>query len=148
MKNKKGLSLLEVIIVVAIIGIMSSISIVSFSKAKLRSSVETAAEKAIAVIREAQNYALTGKEVSTLCHTYSVNFTPSTGSFLLTNGGLCSLNKNYVLEDGVVFSSVGVVSFTAPHADTSGLSVIRVQKGGYFCDINVNSIGLITKSCS
>lgn len=64
MKNKKGMSILELMIVIAIMGIMTAAAMVSFSGNRPKKEVEVEARKFAAAIREAQNYALTGKKGS------------------------------------------------------------------------------------
>lgn len=65
MKNKVnlGFSLVELIIIIAIIGIMSVVGLVSLSKNRNQKQVETEAQKVIATVREAQNNALTGRAI-------------------------------------------------------------------------------------
>lgn len=66
-KNKfvSGFTLLEVLVVVAIIGIMTSVAFVSVQRGKIDKEVSAAAEQVASAIREAQNYALSGKQPST-----------------------------------------------------------------------------------
>jgi prepilin-type N-terminal cleavage/methylation domain-containing protein len=63
--NKQGFSLMELIIVIAIMGIMMSIGLYSLTGSRSQTQLETEAQKVISVIREAQNNALTGKTPQT-----------------------------------------------------------------------------------
>lgn len=59
---KKGFTLIELLIVIAIIGIMTSALFVSMSKSGTTNSLKVASRQLAGAIREAQNYALTGKQ--------------------------------------------------------------------------------------
>ncbi|HBO17220.1 MAG: hypothetical protein UR69_C0002G0124 [Candidatus Moranbacteria bacterium GW2011_GWE2_35_2-] len=63
-KNKfvPGFTLLEVLVTVAIIGIMATVALVSTQRGKIDKEVSVAAEQVASSIREAQNYALSGKQ--------------------------------------------------------------------------------------
>lgn len=64
MKNKNGFSFLEMIVTIAIISIMTAVFFSSLSGNKELKAVEGEARKVAAAIREAQNYALTGKKIT------------------------------------------------------------------------------------
>ncbi len=61
-KNKKGFSLLEMVIIMAIVSIMTSVMLVVTLSEKDTKEIEAAGREITAAIREAQNYALTGKQ--------------------------------------------------------------------------------------
>lgn len=152
-KNKKGMTLIEVVVLIAIIGIISAISIVSLTTSKRTSELDVAAEEVSAVLREAQNYALTGKDISASCGNYVVDFTNGTGNYRLHNGGgSCLLNRLYTLKNGVIVSGSTDTIFIAPHASISGMGVgwrvITLTKGGGASYVCINSAGLIKKSSS
>lgn len=63
MQRIKGFTLVEIMIVIAIIGILSAAGITSLSSGKERKVVEGEARRLAATIREVQNYALTGKQI-------------------------------------------------------------------------------------
>jgi prepilin-type N-terminal cleavage/methylation domain-containing protein len=58
----RGFTLVELMVVMAMTAIMISVTIVSLSGSRDRKVVEGEARKFAAVVREAQNYALTGKQ--------------------------------------------------------------------------------------
>jgi prepilin-type N-terminal cleavage/methylation domain-containing protein len=65
MKNKKGVSLVEILIVCAIIGILSAALLASINSGnKDRQALKIAAREVAAAVRETQNYALTGKMIN------------------------------------------------------------------------------------
>ncbi len=59
-----GFTLVEVLITAAIIGIMTSATFVSIQRGKIDKEVRVVAEQVASAIREAQNYALSGKQPS------------------------------------------------------------------------------------
>jgi prepilin-type N-terminal cleavage/methylation domain-containing protein len=61
LKNQKGFTLAELMIVVAIIGIMTSVSLLMFNKNRSQKEVETGARLLSATISQAYNNAITGK---------------------------------------------------------------------------------------
>lgn len=154
LKNKKGMSLIEMVVLIAIVGIMSAVSIVSLTTAKRNSELETAAEEVVAVLREAQNYSLTGKDITASCNVYAVTFSGSS-NYTLSNGGTCPINQTYSLKNGVTVSGAST-TFAAPHATVnlgSGWRTIAVSKSGSMVNVCINPIGLIKKmsvgdSCS
>jgi type II secretory pathway pseudopilin PulG len=161
-KNKKGMSLIELVVLIAVIGIMSSISVSSLVNSKRNTELEVASEELVAVLREAQNYALTGKNIVPGCSNYRVNLTNASSNFSLrtytTPGGsvLCPvMNSNYVFKSGVISSSpTGAVNFMAPHGavtiTTGSVSgtwhVITLSKSGNSYYVCLNTAGLIKKS--
>lgn len=165
-KNKKGLSLIEVMMVVAIIGIMTAISIVSFVNSRRNAVLSGEADVIIAAIREAQNYALTGKNINVgnpahNCHLYRVIFDPN--SYVVRNGdtSACSSNggikKEYPKKNGVTVSPGGNpwFQFEAPHATVSSSialvgqwRAIILTKSGQSLYVCLNSAGVVKKSSS
>ncbi|KKP63821.1 MAG: hypothetical protein UR60_C0038G0004 [Candidatus Moranbacteria bacterium GW2011_GWF2_34_56] len=141
---------------------MSAISIVSYVTSKRNAELETAAEELVAVLREAQNYSLTGKEVSSTCSNYRVTVINGSSNYLLrtyTAGGVAcgNINSTYVFRSGVVTSSgAGYLSFAAPHASvtrTAGMVAgsffrIALSKGGGSYYVCFNHAGLIKKTTS
>lgn len=93
-KNKfvAGFTLLEVLATVFIIGIMATVALVSTHRGKIDKEVSIAAQQVASSIREAQNYALSGKQpdaINTTCgfgfrrsnaNTYNVFYNHTTES--------------------------------------------------------------------
>lgn len=159
--RREGMTLIEVMMVIGIIGIMSAVSVTSYVTSKKNVELETAAEELIAVLREAQNYSLTGKEITSSCSNYRVNIDGSSNYRLRTynaavGGSSCAtLDNAYTFKNGVVPSAGGgYVNFAAPHASitrTAGSVVgtwyrITLSKGGEFHYVCFNNAGLIKKT--
>ncbi len=139
-RDASGFTLIELIIVLAIIGVVSVITLVSLSSARGTRDLDRSSREIVAALREAQNYALTGRSTSIgedNC-AFSVQVVGgSTGyslSHLYRSGGSCSATgplANYSLTTGVTFSASATVSFSLPRGEvTSGTTSIGLTKGG------------------
>ena len=128
-KNDAGFSLIELVTVMAIISIGVSVLTVSFTTTqRTKKNLETNARQFASVLKEAQNYALTGKQVNgvTPCK-FKVSW--STSVYWLRpmsrNGvtGLCTdviSTTSYPLK-GVAFYTADAtgISFSPPLATSS-----------------------------
>jgi prepilin-type N-terminal cleavage/methylation domain-containing protein len=157
-KTKKGFTLLELMVVIAIMSIMSTLVIVSLAKSKNDRDVEAAGREVAAALREAQNDALTGKS--------GTNQYPCSVTFQVTGGGsgyrlLYNYNSspgqsdcgaafqwiyNKALSSGVSISpGSGNTVFSVPHGTfSSGTTGYTLNKGSSQYDVNVSGIGVIT----
>lgn len=131
-KYAKAFTLVELMVVVAIIGITSTIVVVSLVNARLERQVLGASQKIASVIRAAQNDALTGRSTGSTeknCW-YGVKFTaPSTyqivsydrGSVANAPCGGASVNikGTFSLESGVEFDDPArdVIAFYLPRGE-------------------------------
>ncbi|MFA5777501.1 MAG: prepilin-type N-terminal cleavage/methylation domain-containing protein [Parcubacteria group bacterium] len=124
-KNKKGFSLIELLIAIAIIGIITSVTIVSMGDRKRDAEVEVAARKVVAAIRQAQNNALAGKGASSSCSQY--NFTYGSSGYSMDCSGNYSVS--HTLENGITFAnaSANTVSFSVPFGTLNPASDTTIQ---------------------
>ena len=149
---KKAVTLIELIITIAIIGIMTGVLLVSFGSSRTDKALETAARETAATIREAQNYALTGKGAGAGCNIYTFSYGngDDKNEYGIDNGGGCSINASYSLENGVVFQNSGSFNFSAPHGAIGGLGVspriITLNKGGKNINVCVYSSGKVVET--
>ncbi len=143
MRYKKGVTLIELLIVIAIIGIMSAVFMTMLSKStRTQKELEVEARKVLAVMEETRNLSLTGKNADSGC---SNIFTATVGT---SNYGISGCNTvNYTLENGITFNSGGSFSFNVPHGDiSSGSSFpidINLQKNGKNYHICIYETGKI-----
>jgi prepilin-type N-terminal cleavage/methylation domain-containing protein len=141
-KRYDGYSVVEVMVVMAIIGIMSAALIVSVGSSREKKTVESEALKVAASIREAKNYALTGKTLDT------ANNFPCDGRFVApvtapatnyyvkygyrTSANKCSDGANGTAPSAGTVSS-GVlqdgVKFTVVPASPNGRTIFSVPFG-------------------
>lgn len=163
---------MELMVVIGIIGIMTAVSLVSLQGSRDKKAVEVAAREVAASIREAQNYALTGKNDPSKRHpcrirwrtnaptSYFIKFwrnNPTTGG---CNSQLGDDTINYSLQNGVEFKNIVNASttfvtfdFTLPfgsyysNAKGTGLApdTVTLKKGSYCVDVSVSSAGNITE---
>lgn len=123
-KNSAGFTLIEVVIVMAIMSIMVVIVVVSFGNGRIERELETNAREFVGVVREAQNYALTGKQaiIGTEPCYFHISWSGSnyTLSYLFKDADhVCNqtfVMATYTLKNGVVFSNADAFSFSLPHA--------------------------------
>lgn len=126
----RAFTLIEIAVVVAIIGILSSLLFSGFSSGRSAKAVETNAREFVGIVREAQNYALTGKQLiaGTDPCGYVVDW--SGASYTMTYkyknaGGACSQSSivtTYSLKGGASFSATGSLEFGLPHGVIVGLA--------------------------
>ena len=138
MKNKKGLTLLELIVVVAIIGIMSSVIFISMSQSKSRTALEQASREVAAAIRETQNYALTGKVLASnpddlpFRYIFMGNGSTYRVRYMYNSGGIPGTRTyaTYELKNGVSMSNT-TIYYAVPHATKEvGSSSVTLSKAG------------------
>lgn len=145
-KRKKGFSLVELLTIVAIISIMTTISLVSLMENKKKREVEVEARSVAAAIRQAQNYALTGKGASPTCTSYTFSWTNGGASYS-SGGGSCVANT-YSLRNGVTFgsNSTNSLAFSVPRAESSGTTKILLGKGTYNFTVCVYQTGRVEEN--
>lgn len=163
-----GFTLIEVMIVIAIIGIMTAIVLSSFGSGRIERELETNAREFASVVREAQNYALTGKVItatgipstSVPC-SFQVTWTSTEYSLIYryknSSSDDCSSSSTYpvltyLFKNGVTTSSGGPVDFSLPHAVVSGAGDIIFSKSSLSHAVCISADGHITDhaggSCS
>lgn len=156
---RQGFTLIEMVVVVAIIGITSALIITSLTSTRSSRETERAIHTLAATLREAQNYALTGRSTSVSQENcfYAVRFM-SSSQYALVNyyrsGGNCNSYNTIsttTMPSGTTISGLGtfptIFAFSLPRAEvysaTSGAlaslgaaQLIGATKGGqthYLC---------------
>jgi prepilin-type N-terminal cleavage/methylation domain-containing protein len=130
--GRQGFSLIELMITIAIAGIMTAATLVSMNAMREKKAVEGAAREVAAVVRETQNYALTGKglTVSSASCSYVFSWTAGSADYGITG---CK-TQNYTLKNGVNFSSNGSIVFSIPFSVISPAATadIALNKGSNY----------------
>lgn len=149
-------------VVMAMIAIMVSVTIVTLSGARDKKVVEGEARKLAAVVRELQNYALTGKQLGTGRVTCSVGMDAIEGGvdtgydvfYTYRSGTDCgtstsSVFATYALSGGVAFSnSINPFSFSVPRGEINlggnpDPTPIRISKGSVTYTVCIYQSGRI-----
>ena len=133
---RRGFTLLELLIVVMVIGIVSTIILTGTSTTRTEKEVDGAGREVGGVLRELQQYALTGKQFVTNTDPCLYNIAWNNGSSNYTfnykyknsSTGACDQQttiNTYTLRGGVTFANTGSVGFGLPHGkpDFGGPSV-------------------------
>ena len=163
MTKKRGFTLVELMVVMAMTAIMISVTIVSLSGSRDKKAVESEARKFAAVVREAQNYALTGKQFASGRVTCSIGVDPIAGdpepdesyrvAYAYRNGADCASGTSSgtvamnTLSNGVKFSGsdVPAFNFAVPRGETGLGSVLRIglSKGSAIYSVCVYPTGRV-----
>lgn len=141
---------MELVVVVAIISIMTAVTIVSLQGSKTEKEVETAAREVSAAIREAQNNALTGKnDGSSPCRMAYFLHSGSVNGYSVKGTGGCPVS-NRTLGNGVTFKSAplrvnflvpfGATSFTPATAGVFAIELIKSSSSYFVCVTQVGSV--------
>jgi prepilin-type N-terminal cleavage/methylation domain-containing protein len=149
-KKKKGVTLIELIVVIAVIGIMTSVGLVSLSRSRDRKAVEAATREVAAALRDAQNMALTGKDAD-VCDEYvfsyiTINPVSNRQSYKIScyknNTVVSGREITYKLKNGALFQynntspTTRTVGFKAPFAVTKPNFTVNLFTGNYSITIN------------
>jgi len=158
-QSLKGFTLLELLIVIAIIGIASAIIISGFTVGQVSREIEVAAREFATVVREAQSYALNGRQPSASVDPclYGVSWGNGGSSYNIIyrdkNGcaaAAVSTFSSHTLQRGVTFNTASSsFFFTVPHATLSpapagGNYRVTVRKAGQSRSVCVYPSGNVT----
>jgi type IV pilus assembly protein PilA len=112
MRNKKGFTLVEIMIVVVIIGLLAAMAIPAFQKVRESSRESTLINDARQLGAAAQQYLLESGETSV-----SIDYTSETGVLgAPLDEYLRAIGTGYTIQDTITINA----SFTMSHAQVSG----------------------------
>ena len=157
-KYHSGFSLIELLIVIAIVGVMTSVFLVSFISSRDARAVRSIAREVSAAVRMAQSYALAGRYTDEQKIPCRFIFTPRGNRYDVRYvyhrpRQSCSLaNMEVILTKSIrngVRVTGGEVAFTVPHAALSGggSATITISRGDAQQRICINAVGRITEQC-
>ena len=118
-KIQRGFTLIEVMIVIAIIGITSALVFVSLTTGKTGRALERSSREVIAALREAQNYALSGRSttINENNTSFGVQIISATAYSVISSNGTVS---SYSLKGGVNFTSgATTLGFLVPRGEVT-----------------------------
>lgn len=150
-KNLRAFTFVEVVVVMAIISIVFGMVIVSLTNSRVKRELETNAREFAGVVRQAQNYALTGKQIlegTNPCQ-FQVDWNGSGYTLIYhykDSNGNCNQTSTmavYPLKNGVTFTGSGSLSFTLPHA-VSGSTSLQFIKNGINHTVCISSDGRVS----
>ncbi len=164
--NIKGFTLLELMIVMAIISIMVAVSIVSMTASKNTMSLRTSQDEVSSAIKLAQSYALQGRipNVADMVCGYGFRFTTTTHYqiFYYTKGATCEptdTSKYKIVEEQDLKNNVSLtspapgsnsrISFDIPNGNASyvsGTLELKINGAGLAKTITINGAGLLTEN--
>ncbi len=127
-KALHGFTLIEMVIVIAIIGILSAMTLASFSGKRSERGIDRASQELAAALREAQSYAQAGRSTNANednC-SYGVQIASATAYHIVNNfrvAGACTglgTIVSYRLKEGAGFTSgATTIGFTLPRGEVT-----------------------------
>jgi len=125
--SPKGFTLIELLLVITIIGIMASFFLVDWTSGRVLEQLSAEAREIEAVLRQGQNYALTGSQGVSGTDPCRYQFSWSGTTYTLTywyknamgNCAQSTVLSSYTLSDGVAFANSNNFYFTLPHGALS-----------------------------
>lgn len=159
--GRHGFTLLELIVVIAIIGIMTSVGLASLSSSKRQTALKTAQDEVTSAIKLAQSYALQGKIPNSgdIACAYGFEFLDNSPNseyqifYYRKVGSSCDTGNKFEVERNNLKNGVSLVSsfsssaiyFNIPSADmipSSGRVLVLDSSK----TITISSSGLVTEN--
>lgn len=152
-KNKvvRAFTLAELLIVLAIIGITTTVLLTDWSGNRTIQYLDNGAREVEAVIRGAQNAALSGVQVSATDRPCGYQITWAGSSYTVTyrykdGAGVCNQSSqlsSHGLTNGVAFDSGSNFEFTLPYGTVAADQTILLIKQGVYHAVCVYTSGRI-----
>lgn len=150
LKPRSGFTLVEVLIVVAILVIVSSVTFLGLSRYKGGEDLELTMSEAVAVIREAQRRSITEQDGKQ----WGIRFSNASSSYEIFSGATYStstVERTYPLSRNVIFGNPATSTVDAIFSAISGklgenriISLTNKRRDGLVGDITLTLRGTIT----
>lgn len=137
MTSRPGFTLLEVLTVIAIIGVLTAIGWPSVSTLKQSSSLTDATQSFVSILQTAQAEATANQGGSTVAHT--VHRLSGTSYSLIAGTN----STAYTLPNGVTFTAAWPDVPFAPRTGTTTATTISLTNGGVTKNVAINSLGIV-----
>lgn len=162
-KTRSGFTFVELVVTMAILSGMAAVTIVSMNGGKTRHEVQSATHLVASALREAQNYALTGKNMTSNPANRPCKFRTRSvmgGSAIFVeqlSAGMVSCPQpgstpdswsgaTYNLTNGVIFSATTEVRFNVPRGEPTNPSGVELS-GATSIDFPVSKSGSTAHVC-
>jgi prepilin-type N-terminal cleavage/methylation domain-containing protein len=158
-RAQRGFTLIEMMIVIAIVGILSAMTLVSFSGKRSERGIDRASHTLAAALREAQSYAQTGRTTTIVQDNCSYRLQISVTAYVVVNTfrlagdppGTCTgvgTVASYRLTDGVVVSSGSVtIGFNIPRGEVTRNGVLLSSSTPSYARIDLATGSLARYVC-
>lgn len=143
MQKKFGFSLIELLLVIAIIGIIALATTPFLSSFVRRTTATTTADIVTSTLRKAYLYTVSSKNGDNWSACYTSNV------IRLFRGGSCASPTNfedYVVPTSVTVSGFSSVTFQAPRGEPSTTLSITVSNNLESKTITLNEVGMIDEN--
>lgn len=139
MKNKYGFSLIEFILVIAIILALGALSSVFYSRFLNQNSVSTVSDQFASELRKAQIYAMAGKQNTNWGVKYNAN---TITLFAVTS---VAFNETFTVNSNIAISGFSQIIFAKATGIPDIPQTITISGGGNTKTITINSQGTVTR---
>jgi len=136
-KKHKGITLIEVIIVVAIIGIISALGFELLGNARRDNNYKIACEMAASQINKTKNYSLTGKTVDGATpNKFKITMSGSTIVISGLTGGTETPLETVSLPGGTSFSGAFVEEYVVPYGGINNAMDVTFSDSSRYVDVS------------
>lgn len=142
----RGFTLIELILVIAIISIIALLSAPFYSRFLLQNAVDNTVDQLVGSLRKAQIYSMTGKKGSS----WSVNFSSNTltlykGAPPFASRAEPGLDETFSVNPNVSIAGMTDMTYARSTGLPTGAATIIISSGNNSETITVNSEGMVSK---